>query len=406
MSEKYGISFKPEDKVRFVSIKFENGSWRVNFVINNERKSKSFATRDGAQSFQEFLDEFVVGKRITVYSTGTQIELGKAFYEMMEYKHENNLIRGGTYCTYLHQFKSLFSSNEFGKTYISEIDAKFLRKIQNHLDEKAIRNGKDRATSMVNHAIIMLSQLRLFVAVHRPNWVNIPVTLELKKFKIKTLPKNITPYSLEEYQSILQKYKSLPDTDPMKRFVAIFILNMQLGLRVSELCGLSWSNIDFNTKKLNVVKAVSRTSDGSFRPGAVLKTMTSLRVLHINSFCISLLEDIKRLSGKNSLFVVEKLGGGNFTPSTITQIFRKTIKRLEIRYLPTHVSGRKTMATIMAQALTRDRNIDPFSAARKIQKRLGHKDIETTLAHYIVPATEDEDLDVDVFNPDYTKTST
>lgn len=41
---------------------------------------------------------------------------------------------------------------------------------------------------------------------------------------------------------------------------------LQLGLRISEVCGLQWGDIDLNNREIHICRGVRRISDGSGKP--------------------------------------------------------------------------------------------------------------------------------------------
>jgi integrase len=178
---------------------------------------------------------------------------------------------------------------------------------------------------------------------------------------------------------------------------------MQLGLRFGELCALTWDCVDMNSKRLHVRKSAKRNKEGGVVVTNTLKSTASQRSIAINDYVISLLEDLRRLNEDTKspyLFVPRASKKRDFYRQSS---FEKNVKRaceniIGIRFLATHTAGRKTMGTILAKSLTTDGKLDPFAAAKVIQKRLGHAHFETTIKHYIVPALENEDEALEVFN--------
>lgn len=47
------------------------------------------------------------------------------------------------------------------------------------------------------------------------------------------------------------------------RFEALYVLALTTGLRIGELLGLRWSNIDFDTRRLRVSRQVQRGNAGT-----------------------------------------------------------------------------------------------------------------------------------------------
>ena len=148
------------------------------------------------------------------------------------------------------------------------------------------------------------------------------------------------------------------------------LLCLFTGLRVGELCGLQWSDIDFENGTLSVKRTVQRI----YRNGCseVLigspKSRTSVRTIPVPSFLLTLLEKKKRqdflylITGKSKLA----------EPRTMQYRFQKILKLCGIRKVPFHLL-RHTYAT--------DCIAHGFDA-KTLSELLGHADASITLNRY------------------------
>ena len=149
------------------------------------------------------------------------------------------------------------------------------------------------------------------------------------------------------------------------------LLCLFTGLRVGELCGLQWSDIDFENGTLSVKRTVQRV----YRNGCseVLigspKSRTSVRTIPVPSFLLTLLEKKKR---QDFLYLITGKSKPA-EPRTMQYRFQKILKLCGIRKVPFHLL-RHTYAT--------DCIAHGFDA-KTLSELLGHADASITLNRYV-----------------------
>lgn len=171
--------------------------------------------------------------------------------------------------------------------------------------------------------------------------------------------------------------------DQFKYKVAI-ILTVFTGVRLGELMGLEWSDINFR----DGIVSINRSSQYLAEKGVFTKTPkteSSIRDIAIPEFVVSLLEEYKywydnqkELYGElwydsNRLFV--QADGKPMHPSTISKWFEKFVAQIGLPVINFH-GLRHTNATLLIA-----QNIDVSVVAA----RLGHAQITTTLNFYVHP---------------------
>ena len=189
-------------------------------------------------------------------------------------------------------------------------------------------------------------------------------------------------YDDEQTKVLLENLETLSE-DQIKYKVAI-ILTVFTGVRLGELMGLEWTDIDLKNGIVNINRASQYLADkGVFTK--VPKTESSIREVAIPDFVISLLdeyklwyEDQKSLYGElwtnsNRLFVQND--GKPMHPSTISKWFVKYIEQIGLPVINFH-GLRHTNATLLIS-----QNIDVAVVAA----RLGHAQITTTFNFYVHP---------------------
>ena len=187
----------------------------------------------------------------------------------------------------------------------------------------------------------------------------------------------------DEQTKILLENLELLSIEDTKYKVAI-ILTVFTGVRLGELMGLEWTDVDFKNGIISINRSSQYLSDmGVFTK--VPKTESSIREIAIPEFIISLLEkyklwyeDQKSIYGElwtdsDRLFV--QADGKPMHPSTISKWFVKYVGQIGLPVINFHGLRHTNASLLVAQ------NID----IAVISARLGHAQISTTLDFYVHP---------------------
>lgn len=165
-------------------------------------------------------------------------------------------------------------------------------------------------------------------------------------------------------------------SEPLK-YQAIIIVAITTGMRLGELMGLKWTDIDFS---INVL-TVNRTNQVIKGKGIISKTPkndSSARSLALPKRTVEILKLYKKEQNEQRLLLGELWKDDNwiFTtwngtamyPTTPSKWFREFLKRNELPHIPFH-GLRHTSATLL---------IAQGAPLKNISSRLGHSDIRTT----------------------------
>ncbi len=189
-------------------------------------------------------------------------------------------------------------------------------------------------------------------------------------------------YDDEQCKVLLSNLNEL-SVDDIKYKTAI-TLTLFTGVRLGELMGLEWSDIDFTNGIVSINKSSQYLSDkGVFTKTP--KTESSIRDVAIPDFVVSLLEEYrlwyemqKSIYGElwtNSDRLFVQSDGKPMHPSTISKWFVKFVKEIGLPVINFH-GLRHTNATLLIS-----QNIDVAVVAA----RLGHAQITTTFNFYVHP---------------------
>lgn len=169
----------------------------------------------------------------------------------------------------------------------------------------------------------------------------------------------------------------------------LYLTAFGCGLRIGEIMGLKWEDIDFNNSTMSIKRAISNISkvqsDGT-RKWSVLehtpKTETSIRTIPIPDALLIELKQHKKEQNKEKLkhgelysdngLVFCTVLGNYLDTRNLTRSYERLLKKIGIPYKSFH-SLRHTYAT---------RLFEHNVPVKTVQSLLGHKDITTTMNIY------------------------
>lgn len=187
----------------------------------------------------------------------------------------------------------------------------------------------------------------------------------------------------DEQTKILLENLELLSVEDTKYKVAI-ILTIFTGVRLGELMGLEWQDVDFKNGIISINRSSQYLSDmGVFTKTP--KTESSIREIAIPEFIISLLEEYKLWyeeqksiygelwTNSNRLFV--QADGKPMHPSSISKWFVRYVSTIGLPVINFHGLRHTNASLLVAQ------NVD----IAVVSARLGHAQISTTLDFYVHP---------------------
>ena len=189
-------------------------------------------------------------------------------------------------------------------------------------------------------------------------------------------------YDDEQTKILLENLEKLTVEDT--KYKVAIILTIFTGVRLGELMGLEWQDVDFRNGIISINRSSQYLSDiGVFTK--VPKTESSIREIAIPEFIISLLEeyklwyeDQKLLYGElwtNSDRLFVQADGKPMHPSSISKWFVKYVDTIGLPVINFHGLRHTNASLLVAQ------NVD----IAVVSARLGHAQISTTLDFYVHP---------------------
>ena len=276
----------------------------------------------------------------------------------------------------------------FGHFYINKIKPTDIMKFYDLLEKdtqlvrKKGNNGSKTKKPLSGKTILEHHRL-LRAMLHKAVYWQLIVTNPAERVQP---PKARKPkrrsYDDEQTKILLENLELLSNEDT--KYKVAIILTVFTGVRLGELMGLEWQDVDFKNGIISINRSSQYLADmGVFTK--VPKTESSIREIAIPEFIISLLEEYKlwyeeqkSIYGKlwtdsDRLFV--QADGKPMHPSTISKWFVKYVGQIGLPVINFHGLRHTNASLLVAQ------NID----IAVISARLGHAQISTTLDFYVHP---------------------
>jgi integrase len=232
-----------------------------------------------------------------------------------------------------------------------------------------LREGMKPASVRQTHAI-------LHKALEQAVRFNlIPTNPASKVDPPKIRQEEITPLTAEQASKLLDLTRNERD-----RFEALYVLALTTGLRIGELLGLKWSDIDLDARRLRVSRQLQRGEEGLIftEPKAASRRTVDLparAVEALKRYRKRQVEETLNAGGAyrdNDLVFAGDLGGP-IGPDRVTQrAFKPLLKRAGLPEIRFH-DLRHTFATLLLA-----RGVHPTY----VQRALGHASVKMTLDRY------------------------
>ena len=258
---------------------------------------------------------------------------------------------------------------------------KFYDMLENDTQIRRLKNNKgERLTKPLSKKTILEHHRLLRAMLHKAVYWQLIVNNPAERVQPPKARKPKRKYYDDEQCKILLENL---ETQEIKYKVAI-IITIFTGVRLGELMGLEWSDIDFRNGIISINKASQYLSEKGVYTKEP-KTSSSYRNVSIPDSVIEMLEEYKiwydnqkELCGEfwnnsDRLFVQDD--GKPMHPDTVSKWFGKFIRKIGLPVINFH-GIRHTNATLLIS-----QNVD----VAVVTARLGHAQISTTFNFYVHP---------------------
>ena len=335
--------------------------------------------------------EVELAKFVTEVQSGLVID-GKAlrfseFVEIWKRDYGSKELAPSTYKRYCRMLETRLLPY-FGRFYINKIKPTDIMKFYDLLEKdtqlvrKQGNNGAKTKKPLSGKTILEHHRL-LRAMLHRAVYWQLIVSNPAERVQPPRAKKpKRRSYDDEQTKILLENLEKLTVEDT--KYKVAIILTIFTGVRLGELMGLEWQDVDFRNGIISINRSSQYLSDmGVFTK--VPKTESSIREIAIPEFIISLLEEYKlwyeeqkSLYGElwtNSDRLFVQADGKPMHPSSISKWFVKYVGTIGLPVINFHGLRHTNASLLVAQ------NID----IAVVSARLGHAQISTTLDFYVHP---------------------
>lgn len=160
----------------------------------------------------------------------------------------------------------------------------------------------------------------------------------------------------------------------------VFVLLLYSGLRVGELCALTWSDIDFVEKTIsitkNAVEVTEREENGKNRSVLTTqnstKTKSGTRIIPMTAKAYTALCEIKKITGEYE-YLVTSSNGKRIRPTRLDRMFHQILAAINLKKVGVH-SLRHTFASML---------FNNGCEIKVVSELLGHSNTKITENIYI-----------------------
>ena len=200
--------------------------------------------------------------------------------------------------------------------------------------------------------------------------------INLEEIKLKNVPGEINIFSKENQGILEENLKVKPNIRKL-----CLLLCLYTGLRIGEVCGLKWEDINFSNNSLIVNRTIIRikNSNKNIKTKTILiastpKSSSSVRVVPIPNFLIEILKTFK----SNDKYYLLSQSETIYDPRLFQSFYKRILEKCNIKYIKFHTI-RHTFAT---------RALESKMDIKTLSEIMGHSSIEITLKLYVHPSYE------------------
>jgi integrase len=284
------------------------------------------------------------------------------FLQVIKQKYEKEQIKLSSYSKYLGDIGRYIIDSDISNIYVNELcQADIESFIESKMELKSNR--------------YRISLLKRILSKYRQD-LDFTVNRKREKYMPKVIHSN-------EYMIFFEYL--IQEIDLQKLGILIALLT---GLRIGEVCGLKWCDIDFTNRVIYIRRTVQRIKNPELdteKKTVVIvdtpKTADSERIIPLQAILLDILVKFK---SRKEFYIVT--GKKNCTePRTLENWIKKHLELAGVNDINFHAL-RHTFATRCIE-----KEVDP----KTLSELLGHADVSFTFSRYVHPSMEQKRKDLE-----------
>ena len=352
----------------------KDGSWVAQMAVPNKSTRKFFYGKSESEvkkKLKQFQNEIIKNgyteiKNITV----------REYMEDWLYSVKKNELKPKTFdsieLTLNHQICPYIGDIQIGSLTSNDVQQLMNTLVAQGLSYSTIKKAYDAINGCFKLGIIKGEVIKNPCA-----GVSLPKNLKVNRSK------TIKIFTDEQIESICKEsIFKYGNGKMMYRLGYSIIVLLYTGMRMGELLGLKWGNIDFqnNTVKItnSVVTVKNRSKSDKIKTKWVVidqdstKTKSGERIIYLNHKTTEALKEIQKIN-PHSEYVMSTSNNRIYYPRNLDRMFRNILNRCEIEPCGVHVL-RHTFASMLLK-----KGVD----VKTVSELLGHSDVSVTYNTYI-----------------------
>lgn len=297
-------------------------------------------------------------------------------------KTKKKYIKESTYAYYKVNIEN-YIIPYFGDIKVNDLSNSMVQDVINYWQYREDAKGEIMKWSTIKNILSILKQIIFYAR----NQLNLDVSIT--EFSVHPIKNNSIStrkvWSSQEQQYIVKaalKENNLRDLG--------IIIAINCGLRIGEICALTWGDINIKEGVIHVKKTLQRIYSPDTIPRSKViistpKTISSIREIPMSKELISYICELK--FGKSSNYILTNTEN-YMEPRTYRKYFKKFLQKNNINFLNFHCL-RHSFAT---------RCISNGSDIKVVSDLLGHATVNTTWNMYIHPSMQEKYKCVEIAN--------
>lgn len=335
----------------------------------NQHKSKvtGLPVKGNKRKAEEFLKQVVADWERE--ANGEVVHADPLFSESLDLwlEHKEATLKESTLTAYMYNVNGHILPR-FGKMRTREINMYQIRSFYDELLKKGLSVKTVRKIHLIIYGVMEDAVIAGIRQDNPSQRIKLPAA---QKFQGKA-------YTVEQANELIEVAKK--EGEPIQ---AAIILGVYYGLRRSEICGLRWSDIDFENNTITIRNTVVENG-GQIWEEEKTKTAKSNRILDIGGYFANYFKELKATHESNGI-TLDKVccwkDGTAVKPSYVSHKQNEVLEKYGLEKIRLH-DLRHTAGSLAAKRGT----------LNQVRDFLGHEDISTTYGIYVHTNAEDRKI--------------